>query len=110
MVCMGFKAGIIDERLLDPKYAFEDIEGVQGSGENDASSKIASLKRLIETNSKKKKAVGYSESDHAKNSLFNQADLMDFFNSVDPFEFLTKFNKVSDLPFYLTDFLIVVPY
>jgi len=25
---MGFKAGIIDERLLDPKYAFEDIEGV----------------------------------------------------------------------------------
>jgi hypothetical protein len=50
---------------------------------------------VIDTNSKKKKAVGYSESDHAKNSLFNQADLMDFFNSVDPFEFLTKFNKVS---------------
>jgi AdoMet-dependent rRNA methyltransferase SPB1 len=27
MVCMGFKAGIIDEKLLDPKYVFEDIEG-----------------------------------------------------------------------------------
>ena len=96
MVCMGFKAGIIDEKLLDPKYVFEDIEGFQGSGEGvDASQKISSLKRVIDTNSKKKKAVGYSESDHAKNSLFNQADLMDFFNSVDPFEFLTKFNKVS---------------
>jgi hypothetical protein len=34
---MGFKAGVIDERLLDPKYAFEDIEGVMGSGEIDAS-------------------------------------------------------------------------
>ena len=38
---MGFKAGIIDERLLDPKYAFEDIEGVYDSGKNDASFKIA---------------------------------------------------------------------
>ena len=38
MVCMGFKASQIDERLLDPKYAFEDISGVVGNGENaDAS-------------------------------------------------------------------------
>ena len=37
MVCMGFKAGVIDERLLDPKYAFEDIEGGNGGGEIDAS-------------------------------------------------------------------------
>ncbi len=38
MVCMGYKACAIDERLLDPKYAFEDIEGVHGNGENaDAS-------------------------------------------------------------------------
>ena len=91
---MGFKACAIDERLLDPKYAFEDISGVVGNGENaDASQQISSLKKLIDT--KKKKAIGYDEEDLKKNMLFNQADLSDFFNSVDPYEFLTKFNKVS---------------
>ena len=38
MVCMGYKACAIDERMLDPKYVFEDISGVHGNGENaDAS-------------------------------------------------------------------------
>lgn len=36
MVCMGYKACPIDERMLDPKYVFEDISGVQGNGEVDA--------------------------------------------------------------------------
>ena len=94
MVCMGFKACAIDERLLDPKYAFEDIQGVHGSGENgDTSQQISSLKKLIDT--KKKKAHGYDDEDLAKNVLFNAIDIIDFMKSADGYEFLTKFNKVS---------------
>ena len=95
MVCMGYKACAIDERMLVPKYVFEDISGVVGSGENgaDASQQITSLKRLLDT--KKKKAVGYDEEDLGKNMLFNRADMSDFLTSVDPYEYLTKFNKVS---------------
>ena len=54
---------------------------------------VSSLKKLIET--KKKKATGYDEADLAKNVFFNRADISDFFKSVDPYEFLTKFNQVS---------------
>ena len=94
MVCMGFKAGVIDERLLDPKYAFEDISGFNGSGlAADASQQISSLKKLIDT--KKKKALGYEEADLEKNMLFSKADMSDFLNAADPYEFLTKFNQVS---------------
>lgn len=94
MVCLGYKAQAVDERMLDPKYVFEDISGVHGNGESaDATSQISSLKKLIET--KKKKATGYEESDLQKNVFFNRADISDFFKSVDPYEFLTKFNKVS---------------
>ena len=94
MVCMGYKACPIDERLLDPKYAFEDISGVTGSGEAaDASQQISSLKKLIDT--KKKKAVGYEDADLEKNMLFSKADMSDFLNAADPYEFLTKFNQVS---------------
>lgn len=96
MVCMGYKAGPIDERMLDPKYVFEDIKHVSGSGEAaDASQQISSLKKLIDT--KKKKAVGYDDEDLNKNVLYNVADMSDFLTAVDPYEFLTKFNKVSIL-------------
>ena len=104
MVCMGFKANAIDERLLDPKYAFEDIAGVTGSGENgDASQQVTSLKKLIDTSGKKKKATGYEDDNHARNSLFNYADLSDFLTAADPYEFLTKFNKVSQFSQCLTE-------
>lgn len=92
---MGFRAQPIDEKFLDPKYVFEDIPGAVGNGEAslDASQKISSLKKLIDT--KKKKAVGYDEGDLDRNLLYNEADLIDFFTSLDGYEFLTKFNKVS---------------
>ena len=94
MVCMGYKACAIDERLLDPKFAFEDISGVNGNGEAaDASQQISSLKKLIDV--KKKKATGYEDADLQKNTFFNKANMMDFFESADPYEFLTKFNQVS---------------
>ena len=93
---MGYKAISFDEKFLDPKYVFEDIPGQVGSGEiQDPSQKISSLKRLIDN--KKAKAKGYDEEDLARNLLYNEADLSDFFKSIDPYEFLTKFNKVSSL-------------
>lgn len=79
--------------MLDPKYVFEDISGVNGNNEADASQQISSLKKLIDT--RKKKAVGYDEADLAKNMLHNTADLSDFFKSADAYEFLTKFNQFN---------------
>ena len=94
MVCMGYKAQAIDERLLDPKYAFADISGVHGDGMAvDASQQISSLKKLIDT--KKKKALGYDEADLDKNMLFNKVDIIDYLNCADPYEFLTKFNQFN---------------
>jgi AdoMet-dependent rRNA methyltransferase SPB1 len=93
MVCLGYKAISFDEKFLDPKYAFEDISGMVGSNELDPSQKISSLKKLIEI--KKKKATGYDDELMERGSLFQSADLMDFFKAIDPYEFLTKFNKVS---------------
>ena len=95
LVCLGYKAQTIDEKMLDPKYVFEDISGVHGNGENaDASQQVSSLKKLIDT--KKKKARGYDEVDLQKNTFFNKADFSDFLKSADPYEFLTKFHQVSD--------------
>ena len=95
MVCMGYKAISFDEKFLDPKYAFEDIPGQVGSGDTaDPSQKISSLKRLIDT--KKAKAVGYDEEALSRNLLYTETDLSDFLKSIDPYEFLTKFNKVSN--------------
>lgn len=94
LVCMGYKGLVVDEKLLDPKYAFEDIKGIQGSGEaGDASQQISSLKKLI--SSKKKKAYGYADEDLDKNTLHNKADFSDFLASADPYEFLTKFNQFT---------------
>jgi hypothetical protein len=91
---MGYKAISFDEKFLDPKYVFEDIPGQVGSGEiQDPSQKISSLKRLIDN--KKAKAKGYDDEDLARNLLYNEADLSDFFKSIDPYEFLTKFNKFN---------------
>ena len=93
LVCMGYKDISFDEKFLDPKYAFADIQGQVGSGDLDASQKISSLKKLIDT--KKAKAVGYDDEALSRNLLYTEADLIDYFKSVDPYEFLTKFNKVS---------------
>lgn len=95
MVCMGFKApDFIDPKFLDPKYAFQDIDGVVGNGEagEDASAKITSLKKLLD-----KKKVNKSGYDEDKMVLYDETTLFDFLESEDPYEYLTKFNKVSNI-------------
>lgn len=95
MVCLGFKApDYIDPKFLDPKYAFEDIEGVKGSGEagEDSTQKITSLKKLLDK--KRVNRNGYDEEATARNMLYVEADFMDFLESQDPYEYLTKFYKV----------------
>ena len=43
VVCLGYKApDHIDPKLLDPKYAFEEVEEVE-----EDNNKVTSLKKLI---------------------------------------------------------------
>lgn len=96
MVCLGYKApDYIDPKFLDPKFAFEDIEGVKGSGEagEDSTQKITSLKKLLDK--KRVNRNGYDEEAIARNMLYVEADFMDFLESQDPYEYLTKFYKLN---------------
>lgn len=95
MVCLGYKApDHIDPKFLDPKYAFEDIDVSKGGldgNEPDAAAKITSLKKLLEK--KRPNRQGYGDDQGA--TLFEQTELVDFLESADPYEFLTKYHKVS---------------
>jgi len=85
MVCQGYKApDYIDPKLLDPKYALEEVEEDKG-GSGD---KISSLKKLL-TN--KRNRSGYA--DDAGNLIFAECDLMEFIKASDPHEYLQGFNK-----------------
>ena len=56
MVCQGYKApDIIDPKLLDPKFALEQVEE---ETVNDGGQKITSLKKLLKT---KKNRSGYDD-------------------------------------------------
>lgn len=96
MVCLGYKApDYIDPKFLDPKYAFEDIEkskgGIDGN-EKDESNAVTSLKQLL--TKKRPNRSGY-ETEMTGTVLHEECDMSDFLNSADPFEFLTKANRVS---------------
>jgi len=96
MVCMGYKAPeYIDPKFLDPNFAFEDIEGVKGAGEagEDSTQKITSLKKLLDK--KRVNRSGYDEKDTNRNLLYVETDFIDFLEAQDPYEYLTKFYKVS---------------
>ena len=87
IVCTGFKApDTIDPKFLDPKFAFEEIEE-----ELDSNKQITSLKKLLET---KRNRSGYGDKSA---TLYQETDLMDFFESEDPYLFLSTYNKVSTL-------------
>ena len=89
MVCQGYKApDTIDPKLLDPKFALEEVEEDVGT----STDKITSLKKLL--NDKKKHKEGY---DNAINqtTLFAECDLKDFLLSSDPHEYLSGYNKFN---------------
>lgn len=94
MVCLGYKApDYIDPKFLDPKYAFEDIDKAKGGldgNEPDSINQVSSLKMLLKT--KRPNRMGYN----TESQLINEVcDFSDFLESADPFEFLTKFSRVS---------------
>ena len=73
MVCQGYKApDIIDPKLLDPKFALEEVE----DDNTGTAEKITSLKKLL-TN--KENRSGYAD-DTAQN-MFNEVDLSEFLQS-----------------------------
>lgn len=56
MVCSGYKApDTIDARLLDPKFALEQVEDDNGASSTD---KITSLKKLL---NQKRNRSGYDD-------------------------------------------------
>ena len=85
VVALGYKApDTIDPKLLDPKYAFEDVEV-----EEETNAKVTSLKKLI---TQKPNRSGYADS--AGQSLYAETDLSEFMDCADPYEFLRTYNKV----------------
>jgi len=97
MVCIGYKApDYIDPKFLDPKYAFEDIDrskgGIDGN-EKDENNTVSSLKQLLVK--KRPNRSGY-DTEKTATMIHEVADFSDFLESADPFEFLTKVNKVSN--------------
>lgn len=70
MVCQGYKApDVIDPRLLDPKFALEEVDE---DPQANNSEKVTSLKKLL---TEKKNRSGYAD---GVLQLFNECDLMDF--------------------------------
>ena len=77
VVCLGYKApDHIDPKLLDPKYAFEEVEELE-----EEQNKVTSLKRLI---TPKVNRGGYGD----KTNLYQETDLSEFMECTDPYEYL----------------------
>lgn len=88
-MCQGYKApDHIDPKFLDPKFAFEDIQGFNPDGQ-EVSQKITSLKKLIDKSSRNR--GGYGE--NFRLALYDDCPFSDFLESEDPYEYLTKMNK-----------------
>ena len=84
MVCTGYKApDYIDPKLLDPRFALEEVEEDKGATSTD---RITSLKKLLTT---KRNRSGYA--DDAQ--LYAEGDFIEFLKSADPHEYLSGFNK-----------------
>ena len=85
MVCTGYKApDVIDPKLLDPKYALEQVEDDPTDRNNQ---KVTSLKKLL---NQKVNRGGYAD---GVNQLFTECDLVDFLTASEPHEYLSSFNR-----------------
>lgn len=86
MVCQGYKApDSIDPRLLDPKFALEEVDDDPNQG--TTTEKITSLKKLLTT---KVNRSGYED---GKSILFTECDFKEFLEAADPHEYLAGFSK-----------------
>ena len=89
MVCQGYKApDTIDPKLLDPKFALEEVEEDLGT----STDKITSLKKLL--NTKKAHKEGYDKAIN-QTTLFAECDFKEFLTSSDPHEYLGGYNKFT---------------
>ena len=84
MVCQGYKApDVIDPRLLDPKFALEEVDADPQENSGD---RVTSLKKLLTV---KKNRSGYA----TEGQQFNECDLMDYLQSQDPHKYLSTMNR-----------------
>ena len=94
MVCLGYKApDSLDPAFLDPKTVFECINADDEGVAEESSAKITSLKKLLEDKKRNRNRSGYA--DDVRQLLYNEIDFVDFLESEDAYEFISKFNKVS---------------
>jgi AdoMet-dependent rRNA methyltransferase SPB1 len=83
MVCQGYKApDVIDPRLLDPKYALEEVD----LNDNGNTEKITSLKKLLQ---QKRNRQGYADDQ----KFHTETNLSEFLTCSEPHEFLTNYNS-----------------
>jgi AdoMet-dependent rRNA methyltransferase SPB1 len=86
MVCQGYKApDSIDPKLLDPKFALEEVEDDPNQG--TSTEKITSLKKLL---NQKVNRSGYED---GKSILFAECDFLEFLQAADPHSYLSGFNR-----------------
>lgn len=85
MICQGYKdPDQIDPRLLDPKFALEQVDDDNGT----SAEKITSLKKLL---TEKRNRSGYD--DMQGKMLWAECDLIEFLKSTNPHMYLSGFNK-----------------
>lgn len=81
-VCRGFKAPKnLDQRFLDPKHAFADVEEAAVNMEA----------RVFNPEKKKRKRDGYEEGDYTQ---FHEVSASDFVQAPDPIAMLGSLNKI----------------
>lgn len=93
IVCQGYKApDNIDPQFLDPKYALADVEKGSDDENDPMRQQQTSLKKLC--NPGKRQRGGY-DLDEGQTALHKECELMEFLESVDPYQYLTGYNKVT---------------
>ena len=89
-MCQGFNAPKhIDEKHLDPKFAFAQIVGEE---EAESAAQINSIKKLLE---RKRNRSGYDDEATRTGLIFKIATYEEFVHSNDPYEYLSDYNRLT---------------
>jgi len=85
LVCQGFKAGKIDNKLLDPKYALKQLE----DEEDTKMTNIKSIKSLLEA------GKGRHRSGYYTDQLYKEKEFSELVDCHNPYQFFYEVNKIT---------------